>query len=469
MDETTRLIGDPGGVTTERLVAKIKHQKLVIEKLVRLAAALTSRIDVVQMLDVVRNECAELLGADRCAVYLLDRERRTLGLYSAPDKMLEDVSLPLDRTSVAGCTALTQSAFRIADVRRMPPDAGCRFNDVFDRLSRYRTLSLVSAPMVQSTGETLGVIQALNKNVEGKVVPFTEYDLEIARALASLSAAMIEKTMLAIDAASRLDELEENRQFVAETTEALRHSERLSTIGQLAASVAHEINSPITGIISYANFILGQRRLHHKIREDALAIKEQAQRISTIVRNLLDYSRKKTSVMEFCSLNEVITDTMSFCEHFLSRFQHVKLELNLEEPSPKLHLSKVEIQEVLINLIRNAAQAMPGGGALTVSTSVVSTIRPPTNISREIFEKLTRVGTRDTTRYALVRVDDTGAGIPYENLRKLFKPFFTTKQGGDGTGLGLSISQEIVVRHGGLVDVATAPGKGSTFFVFLPM
>ncbi|MFH1537341.1 MAG: GAF domain-containing protein, partial [bacterium] len=282
-----KLFGDPAEVTQEQLVAKIMHQKRVIDKLVRLAIALTSRTDIIEMLDVVCNESRELLGAENATIYLLEPEEKVLRFLSTSTKNLEDIMIPLDKNSIAGHTILAQEALKINDVRAIPPDAGYRFNDTFDRHHNYRTVSIMSVPMVEATGETLGALQVLNKRSGGRVVPFTEYDLEIARALASISAVTIEKTRLGIQASSRLDEVEEKKEAIASTQELLRHSERLSTIGQLAASIAHEVNSPVTGIINYANFVLSQRRVPRKTRADVEAIKEQAQRVSTIVKNLL--------------------------------------------------------------------------------------------------------------------------------------------------------------------------------------
>lgn len=463
-----KLFGDPGEVTPEMLVAKIKHQKQVIDKLVRLAIALTGRTDIIEMLDVVRHESMELLGAENATIYILEPEEKVLRFLSTSTKNLEDITIPLDSGSIAGHTILTQEPLKINDVHAIPPDAGYRFNDSFDRHHNYRTVSVISVPMIQGAGETLGALQVLNKRSGGRVIPFTEYDLEIARALASISAVTIEKTRLGIEAVSRLDEVEEKKQAISNTQELLRHSERLSTIGQLAASVAHEVNSPVTGIINYANFVLRQRRIPRKTRADVEAIKEQAQRVSKIVSNLLDFSRREADVRERFPLNDLIRDTLTFSEHFLSRFHGVNVELKLDDSLEPIYASKVEIQEILLNLIRNAAQAMPNGGALTIETIAISTMRPGYEVRREVVEKLVRLGKSRAERFALIRVADTGVGISPEDMRSIFRPFYTTKGRGEGTGLGLSITRDIVTRNGGMIEVSSKPGRGTTFDVFLP-
>jgi len=223
--------------------------------------------------------------------------------------------------------------------------------------------------------------------------------------------------------------------------EQLQHSEKMASIGILAAGVAHEVNTPLTGISSYTQML--RQQIKNDDPRSALLekIEKQTFRAAKIVNNLLNFSRSSKAEFENLDTNKVLLDVLSLLEHQLERGRiKVRKELN---DLPLVRGNENRLQQVFFNLILNARDAMPKGGWLTLAT-------------------------RAEDDAVVVEVRDTGHGIKPEHVRRIYDPFFTTKGIGRGTGLGLSISFGIVQEHGGAIFVASVPGQGNTFQVALP-
>jgi PAS domain S-box-containing protein len=222
-------------------------------------------------------------------------------------------------------------------------------------------------------------------------------------------------------------------------------AEKLATLGQLAAGVVHELNNPLTSIIVYADFLLkkldrGDPGDVEKLRR----ILEGAQRILNFSRNLVQYAKPSSEQLDVVSLNDIVRQSLSFCEHILKNAQ-VDLSLSLEAELPPLYAVRGQLQQVVINLVTNAVQAIrAAGGRVTVATA------------------------RRGDRHVAISVADDGAGIRPEDRAKIFEPFFTTKTDGRGTGLGLSIVRNIVEDHHGSIEVDSVPGRGARFTIVLP-
>lgn len=243
-------------------------------------------------------------------------------------------------------------------------------------------------------------------------------------------------------AASLLDRDEQLRQRAQQT---IMQSERLATVGQLAAGVAHELNNPLGGILLYANLLLEKAKPGDPIREDLQVIVRETERCRNIVRGLLDFSRQTKLEMTVTDLNKVITTTLDLVAT-QAIFKGVTVTRNLSPLLPKVMLDVGQMQQVFINIIMNAAEAMGGNGSLEVSTAVA-----------------------EGNSHVVTSIRDTGPGIPEEIRGKIFDPFFTTKPLGKGTGLGLSIAFGIVRKHNGIIEVETEVGKGTTFHIKLPV
>ena len=237
-----------------------------------------------------------------------------------------------------------------------------------------------------------------------------------------------------------------------DTQEQLVHSEKLASIGTLAAGVAHEINNPLDGIQNCIRSILQEPDDKKKAGHYLGLIQEGLNRIENIVRKLLDFARPSKLKMENIQANDLLGNSLELVAH---RFNNPGIKLN-KDFAGNLPLCRGDshyLQQVFLNIILNALDAMPAGGALTVKTSLAQNA-PGVSLPNTRIE---------------VAVSDTGCGIPQENLSKIFDPFFTTKGVGEGTGLGLAVCTGIIKEHRGEIKVKSAVGKGSTFTVLLPV
>jgi len=239
-----------------------------------------------------------------------------------------------------------------------------------------------------------------------------------------------------------------------QTEMELIRAEKLTSLGQLAASVAHEVNNPLAGILVYIKLLQKkhkEKKLHgEETQNQLLKMEKELKRTSRIIRNLLDFSRQSEPALRSVDLNKVVEAALLLVGHQIS-LDNVKLEKKLDAQLPFVLVDFDQIQQVLINILLNATQAMPDGGNLTISTSVAKGIK---------------IGgaMKDTVR---IDIADTGVGIPEENLSKLFTPFFTTKEKGKGVGLGLPVVHGIIERHNGKIEVDSMINVGTTFTINL--
>jgi two-component system NtrC family sensor kinase len=224
----------------------------------------------------------------------------------------------------------------------------------------------------------------------------------------------------------------------------LIQAEKLSAIGQLIAGVAHDLNNPLTSVVGFADFLAEAPDVPARIREPLRVIQQEAERASKIVKNLLSFARRQEA-RQTAGIRPILEATLGLFRNQLSA-DRIALELVCPPDLPDLELNPNQIQQVFVNLIQNAAQA------------ILAADRPGS----------VRVTARRWMDGVAVDVADDGPGMPPDVAARVFEPFFTTKPEGRGTGLGLSISQGIAREHGGRITLATGPGVGSTFTVELP-
>ncbi|MGO9214311.1 MAG: ATP-binding protein [Syntrophales bacterium] len=220
-------------------------------------------------------------------------------------------------------------------------------------------------------------------------------------------------------------------------------TERLTALGQMAAGVAHEINNPLGGILLYSTIILEGVEEDCPYRENIQKIIYQTNRCKEIVQSLLDFARTSMGDMIPLQINQIINTSLKLVRD-QAMFHGIEIEINLAENLPEVKGDVSRLEEVFINLFINAADAMTGGGKLTITTKL-----------RE----------KDTVQ---ITIGDTGKGIDEKHIPHIFEPFFTTKGTGQGTGLGLSIAYGIIRRHKGTIDAQSKQGKGTTFIICLP-
>jgi two-component system NtrC family sensor kinase len=245
-------------------------------------------------------------------------------------------------------------------------------------------------------------------------------------------------------AATLESKVEKRTQQIREMQSVIIRSEKLASLGELAAGIAHELNNPLTGIVLHASLIEENPDLPSQFREELSTITGEADRCARIVKNLLDFSRKTEPSKAMNSVNDTIDRALGLVEH-LASFQNIEIIKDYTEDLPDLLLDPGQIEQVFVNMFVNASQAMEDEGRLTLWTGL--------DVDGESV---------------LVRVEDTGQGIPEENIGRIFDPFFSTK-GGKGTGLGLSVSYGIIEGHGGTIEVKSNVGEGTVFTITIPV
>ena len=247
------------------------------------------------------------------------------------------------------------------------------------------------------------------------------------------------------------DRTQELRSAQAETM----RGEKLASVGLLASGVAHELNNPLTGILTFSHLL--RRKMPDKSQdaEDMDLVIRETKRCAAIIKRLLDFAREKHPEKKFSDINQVIEDTVRIVER-PAHLRDIEITLDLDRTLPPIWIDADQIKQVMMNMVVKAQHAVEEKGTIAISSRRAVHPQP----SGESAEPVPMVE---------ISVVDTGCGIPEKNLRRIFDPFFTSKDVGKGTGLGLSVSHGIVEAHGGLIEVQSKVGEGSTFSVFLPL
>jgi signal transduction histidine kinase len=252
----------------------------------------------------------------------------------------------------------------------------------------------------------------------------------------------------ALNDARLYQDLREQMEEVRRTQEQLFQTAKLAAVGEMAASIAHDLNSPLMVILGLSGLLERELPAGSRAAEKVATIATEAARAGKIVREVLDFARRREPNRDLVALDQLVDRALTLFEGRLHRTRVEVARVSVGGP-PRLPGDRDQLTEVFINLIGNAIDAMPAGGLLTIET-----------------------GLHDGAnghRYAGVDVADTGHGIPPERLPHVFKPFYTTKPEGSGTGLGLPISRRIVEAHGGTLAAESTPGRGTRMQVRLPM
>jgi signal transduction histidine kinase/CheY-like chemotaxis protein len=234
--------------------------------------------------------------------------------------------------------------------------------------------------------------------------------------------------------------------------ERLRQSEKLETIGRLSGGVAHDLNNLLQPILGYAEIALSSMSIESSLREPLRVILDSAQRSRDIIRKLLAFARRQVLQAEVNGIDRLVQDLGELLRHMLR--EDIRLEMSLGAPEVRIKADRAQFEQVLLNLVLNAQDAMPRGGCIVVATAPVRL-----DAGR---------GPLPPGEYARLEVRDNGIGIPADIQPRIFEPFFTTKEHGKGTGLGLATVFGTVRQHGGTIEVQSAPGQGSVFTLLFP-
>jgi signal transduction histidine kinase len=237
--------------------------------------------------------------------------------------------------------------------------------------------------------------------------------------------------------------------------EQLRHAERLTTVGKLASGIAHELGTPLNVVGVRAQLLMREHPRGSAAHEHAHSIYEQIERMSGIIRQLLDFARRRQAHTSRQDVRQLTRQTVAMLRA-LAEKRGVTVRVEGEDAPIHASVDAGQLQQALTNLIVNGLEATPAGGNLAIELRSVATTPPP-DVGGAAGD------------YLVIRVTDDGSGMPPDVAARVFEPFFTTKEVGQGTGLGLSVTHGIIRDHGGWMTLETQVGKGSCFSVFLPV
>jgi|FrelakmetLWP11LW_1041352.scaffolds.fasta_scaffold04627_3 two-component system NtrC family sensor kinase len=271
-----------------------------------------------------------------------------------------------------------------------------------------------------------------------------EEEKSLSQARNKLLAANIKELNEVYDALrEKLTELRRRDARIKSFEGELIKANKLSALGELASSIAHEIKNPLISIQGFARRI-GTTEDRDKLEKYAKFIEQEADRLTQVLTKLLGFSRMDEPKKDFLNMNDIVDDTVLFMEHHLTRFKNVEIAVEKEPDLPLVQVDRIHVQQTVVNILMNAAQAMPGGGKILIKT-----------------------GRGD--QYVFISITDTGVGIKEEDLEKIFEPFFTTKEKEQGTGLGLSLCKRLIEANAGKIEVESKVGEGTTFTIMIPI
>jgi two-component system, NtrC family, sensor kinase len=390
--------------------------------------------DLRELMDRTAERVLEIIKADRALIMLVDDQsgellpqatRQRKGLKHADEISFSKTITR--RVFETGESILTSDAMKDGRFRSS------------DSIIINRIRSTLCVP-IKTKDRILGIIHV---DTLGKVMGFTQEDLELLAAMGHQIGIAVENAKLVTDLRKANVELKEKQAQLIE-------AEKLSLLGKIAGGLAHEINNPIMSVQGFTG--MASRRIKEGIhgpdnKEECLhylnVVQEEAQRCIQIVESISQFYRRKQTVMAPVDLNAVVEAALNIASFYMNQ-GHIKIVRDLKPGLPQILASRGLIHQVIVNLIMNARDAMEHQGTLTILTD------------------------HENDPWVTLRISDTGCGIKPDDIQKIFLPLFTTKAEGRGTGLGLSISQDIIKSHNGAIEVESVPGKGTTFIIRLP-
>jgi signal transduction histidine kinase len=406
------------------LYEQLRLKVMLFESLASVSRTINSTLNLDEALQAITREACELMHARMCSLMLLDDTREWLDLrasFGAGAAYIKKPRLAVE-DSLLGVVVRRQKPQQVANVQ-----ADSRYQNV-ELARREQLVSLLSVPLVFS-GAAIGTLNVYT----AKPYNFSNEEIKILSALAALSAIAIEKARL--------------YERVVDVEEQLRQNEKLSALGLLAAEVAHEIRNPLTVM----------KLLYHSLdlkfdakdprSKDARVIESKMEHLNKIVEQILDFARTTEPKFAPVSLNDLVDELGLLVRHKLSN-QKIKMVRDLEPGLPLVSGDAPQLEQAFLNLILNAAEAMPDGGTLTIRSRVVAADGKPAFVSLEF--------------------KDTGGGMSAEQKERAFKTVLaTTKK--SGTGLGLAIVGRIIETHHGEIKISSRLGRGTTLRISLPV
>jgi signal transduction histidine kinase len=395
----------------------------------------TAGLDLMESLDLeallvkIAARAEDLVRADTTVVTIVDKHDymlRCLIAHGNKAEALRDMDPPLEAGGIYNWFASYGTPLLITEAQSdFRLDSG---------LMRSMGIQCMMTVPLWSSNSMTGLLTAVNKRGGAN---FSKHDLRLFTVFSNLVGAALQNASLYTDLAGKMNELRRAQ-------EQLVHSTKMAAIGELAANVAHEVNNPLTSVLGYTTHLLKTLDLPEAPKRVLGMMEQETLRVRKIIRRLLDFSRQKASRMQPADLLLPLKETAAFVQG-AAESSFVRIHEDYDDTPVLANIDTNEMKQVFINMMNNALQAMPRGGDLRI--------------------RLTTAGDHE----ALIEFIDTGLGIIPVHMKKIFEPFFSTKEDGDGTGLGLSISYRIIQNHGGRIEVESEVGKGTAFKVFLPL
>ena len=441
----------------EERTRSLSRANLELAALNAIAMTVSQSLDKRAMLDRVTEEVCKVLNIPRCSVILFSENKREGTIeagydilhfpgHGVGDKITVSCQPPLQQLIESRKPVVIQDA--ATDLRTC----------YIEHLVAHFGISRIAFIPLFSREDLIGVMVLDRTGIDP---PFSDSEIHLMMTVAEQITVGVKNALLYDQAARHLETLEEqDRQLKAyaellerkidDRVREVRRLDRLSTLGELSAAIAHEIRNPLTGISSNAQLLRDNVKGNELFSELSENILIGVKRIDKIIDDILGFARPTPAFFSKCALDGLVPQTMSLFES-QCRQKNIRLEVNCAPSLPELNLDKTQIQQVLANLILNALQATPPGGRISL------------DLTAEEGEEEQEGGGK---RHVTLRITDTGAGIRAEHLDRIFDPFFTTKP--EGTGLGLSISDAILKEHRADIRVHSEPGKGTTFILRFP-
>jgi signal transduction histidine kinase len=390
--------------------------------LMEMVAHLNSTTEIEELLALIMEAAKRVMKAEASSLMILDETTGEL-IISVPTgpvrAQLSDLRIPPGK-GIAGWVATHGEALIVPDVSVDP-----RFYEEIDKISRFKTKSILCVPMKNVDGKIIGVLETINRFDD---MPFNTQDLSLLSEFANQAAIAIENLRL----------YEEKVRELREIKETLARQDKLAVIGQLTGNICHELRNPIATISSAAYFLKKNLTEVDEETKQYLAIVDSSINLAEkIVKDLLDFAKVKLLERQKIHISELLANVLER----LTIPNEVKIEQNIPPDLPEVFVDAIQLGQAFTNIITNAIEAMPRGGTLTICAE-----------SKE--------------QNVCVSFTDTGCGIPEEDLPKIFEPLFTTKA--QGTGFGLTVAQNLTEINYGTISVASKVGKGTTFTITLP-
>lgn len=415
--------------------------------LYRAGQLINSTLDPAELLTrITATVLKEIPAVDFCSIHLLGEDGRSLECKAHAANDSSKSSRPIFSASIIQLVLEQKKAVLTSDAMR-----DTRFAKQ-GSVVIHGIRSALCVPILHAN-HIAGVLQA---GASGLDKMLTANDLKLLSAIGLQAGIAFENARLFGRLNKEKAALEETHCQLIAAQEGLINSEKLAAVGRLTAGIIHDIRNPLTVILAHAQLVKSaMEKAGISVVSDINAVESAGEiekgvgHCNKIISQLLQFARQSKPERIQISVNDLLQDILHFLSHELSK-NRVRTELHLSDALPPVEADPNQIKQVLINIIINAIQALPGKGAITFSTLRAR---------------------RGNIDFAAIRITDDGCGMPSEMRQKIFEPFFTTKQadsGPGGTGLGLSVSYGIIKNHGGDIEVESIPGRGSTFTVLLP-